>query len=104
MMPAVVHIFNGIIQAQDIERKPQFIVFDNSIKTILPTLNSKIILTLDEQNIVNYLASGMLSSSSEIAQAMGYSKAKAIQLLNSLVEKRVLKIEGSGRGTKYRNV
>ena len=89
---------------EDIERKPQFIVFDNSIKIILPTLNSKIILTLDEQNIVNYLASGMLSSSSEIAQAMGYSKAKAIQLLNSLVEKRALKIEGTGRGTKYRKI
>lgn len=89
---------------EDIKRKPQFIIFDNSIRIALPTLNSNPILTLDEQNIINYLASGRLSSSSEIAQEMGYSKAKAIQLLNSLVEKRVLKIEGSGRGTKYRNV
>lgn len=85
------------------EKQPQFEVFDNSVKIILPTMNSNIALTLEERRIVDYLAAGRLSSSSEIAQAMEYSKAKTIQLLNSLVEKNALVIEGSGRGTKYRN-
>ena len=88
---------------EDYEKKAQFKIFDNSIKITLPTQNSNVALTLEEQNIVNYLSLGRLSSSSEIAQAMGYSKAKAVQLLNSLVEKRILIVEGSGRGTKYRN-
>ena len=87
---------------EECEKKPRFEVFDNSIKITLPTLNSNVTLTLDEQRIVDHLSSGRLSSSSEIAQTMGYSKAKAIQLLNSLVEKNALVIEGSGRGTKYR--
>lgn len=84
------------------KQQPQFEIFDNSIKVILPTQNVKISLTSDEQSIVNYLSEGRLSSSSEIAEANGFSKGKTIQLLNSLIEKRAIKIEGTGRGTKYR--
>ncbi len=92
-----------ILQAYEtLEQKPQFEIFDNSIKVILPTQNVKTSLTSDEQSIVEYLSAGRLSSSSEIAKATGFSKGKAIQLLNSLVEKNMIKIEGSGRGTKYR--
>lgn len=92
-----------ILQAYEIhEQKPQFEIFDNSIKVILPTQNTKISLTSDEQSIFNYLSAGRLSSSSEIAKANGFSKGKTVQLLNSLVEKNVIKIEGAGRGTKYR--
>ena len=86
---------------ENCEVKPQFKIYDNSICVILPVLNSLNVLTLDEKSIVNYLTSGRLSSSSEIAQAVGFSKAKTVQLLNSLVKKNVLKIEGKGRGTKY---
>ena len=92
-----------ILQAYEtLEQKPQFEIFDNSIKVILPTQNVKTSLTSDEQSIVEYLSAGRLSSSSEIAKATGFSKGKAIQLLNSLVEKNMIKIEGSGRGTRYR--
>lgn len=84
------------------ETKPEFDIFENSIKITLPTIDFKAILTLDEQNIVDYLALGRLSSSSEIAQITGFSRAKTIQLLSRLVEKRILLVEGVGRGTKYR--
>lgn len=96
----------GIIKIRQayekIDQKPQFNIFENSITVILPTKNCKCPVTADEQKIIDYLSSGRLSSSSEIANEIGFSKAKTVQLLNSLVEKRSIVSEGNGRGKKYR--
>lgn len=98
----------GIIKIRQayetIDQKPQFNVFENSITVILPTKDFKRSVTTDEQKIIDFLSAGRLSSSSEIANEIGFSKAKTVQLLNSLVEKRSIISEGNGRGTKYRTV
>lgn len=84
------------------ERKPQFKIFDNSLTVVLPTQEGKAALSSDEQAIRDFLAGGRLASSSEIAAATGFSKAKTVQKLNSMVEKNAIRREGTGRGTKYR--
>ncbi len=84
------------------EQNPQFKVFDNSVTVVLPTEDSKVPLSSDEQTIKDFLSNGRLASSSETAAAVGFSRAKTIQILNSMLEKKVVRKEGTGRGTRYR--
>lgn len=84
-----------------IKHKPVFEVTENSIVTILPSKNMKDDLSLNEKRIVDLLSSGIHLASSEIADKTGFSKNKVVRLVNALVEKRYIKKEGTGRGTKY---
>ncbi|MBR6459661.1 MAG: putative DNA binding domain-containing protein [Actinomycetaceae bacterium] len=88
---------------EQLKLKPQFDLYENSITIILPTRNAQVTLTPDEQKVFEYVSGGKVLSSSEIATAMGWSKGKTIQVIKALVASRLLKAEGSGRGTKYRN-
>ncbi len=81
--------------------KPIFQVFENSIATILPSLQMKHKLSLDEKAVADTLATGIYLASSEIVQKTGFSKAKVVRLLNRLVEKNHIQKDGVGRGTKY---
>ena len=44
---------------------------------------------------------GYTLSTSDIQQKLGYSKAKTIRLINSLINKNVINVTGNGRSTKY---
>ena len=68
---------------------------------ILPIIEDRYIVSLDEKQIVEMLEMGILLSSSEISEETGFSKAKTIRLLNSLLEKKYIEVHGTGRGTKY---
>ena len=87
---------------EDTQAKPEFKVYENAIIVTLPTINQMIATTSDERIVVDYLSGNRIGSSSEISSAIGFSKSKTIQLLNSLVGKGLIAIEGRGRGTKYR--
>jgi len=85
----------------DSDKNPQFGVFENSIKVILPLLQKKSSLSSDERLICEALSGYKKLSSSEIATSTGFGKTKVVSLLNSLVEQGLVKSVGSGRGTKY---
>lgn len=82
-------------------RKPIFKVSENNICVILPTIDEKKDVTLDEELILEILSSGIRLSSSEIAFKSNFSKNKVVRVVNSLLEKHYIQKEGSGRGTKY---
>jgi len=82
-------------------RKPQFSITDNVISVILPVLKNTYEVTTDEEKIIKLLENKAPAASSEITACTGFSKAKTIRLLNSLMNKGYIKCSGNGRGTKY---
>lgn len=81
--------------------KPDFKVYENSISVILPLINLKPQLTLDESKIIDYLSKGFIASSSELIIQTGFSKDKVLRLIKSLVNKGYVKVSGEGKATKY---
>ncbi|MBR6027540.1 MAG: putative DNA binding domain-containing protein [Clostridia bacterium] len=81
--------------------QPSFRVTDNSVCIILPRTDSVIAATSDQWKILELAASGLRLSSNEIAESLGWSKAKTIRLLTSMQEAGMLRRYGAGRGTKY---
>lgn len=81
--------------------KPQYGVFDNSIKVTLPVVQLRTSLGADERMIYLALSGSKKLSSTEIATVTGFGKTKVISLLKSLTRQGYIKVIGSGRGTKY---
>lgn len=81
--------------------KPQFHITDNVISVILPVLRNTYEVNTDERQIIDALKMRAPLASSEIAEYTGFSKAKTIRQLNSLIEKGYVDCRGKGRGTKY---
>ena len=75
--------------------------FSNSIKVILPVIRENYDLNEAEQILVNILKGKEKMSRSEIEKAAGMEKSKAVRTLNSLIEKKILKKTGAGRGVRY---
>ena len=82
-------------------KQPEFEFSENTIKMILPVFEKALDLTEDERKVYKILSRTMLKSISEIAPYVTFGKSKTTQLLKEMSEKRVVKIEGRGRGTKY---
>ena len=83
------------------EVKPQYAVFENSIRVTLPVFQLKNPLSADEKLIYQTLSGRKKMSSSEIAAVTGFGKTKVVSLLKSLTEQGYVKQIGSGRGIKY---
>ena len=81
--------------------KPSFEITDNSVKVVLPGISSSLKITSDKQKIIDLLQSGLILSSSEIAEKLQWSRDKTIRAINSLVKSGYIKKIGSGRGTGY---
>ena len=81
--------------------KPHFRITDHSITVILPCLAVKMVINTNEQKVLDVLKIGRVLSSVEIADELGWSKAKAIRVLNSLLSAEYIQKDGSGRGTHY---
>lgn len=96
----------GIRRINDLYReselKPSFNVSANSIQVVLPVVNSSPELTSDEKVIFDLLAGGRMLASSEMVSVSGFGKNKVIRLLNDLIDKKYIKVEGQGRGTRYK--
>lgn len=81
--------------------KPQYGVYENSIKIVLPVFKKKTSMNADERIVYQEFSGNKKISSSEIAAITGFGKNKVINILKALVDKGYIKMIGTGRGTKY---
>ncbi len=88
----------------DSRTKPSFTVTENVIKVILPLLSDNIDLTQDELAVYSVLSENINKPISEIMSSPGieFGKSKVTEILKRLASKKLVEIEGTGRGTKYR--
>jgi len=86
---------------RDFAVKPNFEIFENSIKITLPIIETKLFLTTDEKTIMNILEKGNILSSGEILEMTEFKKDKLNRLLKSLIQKNYINVTGKGRGTRY---
>ena len=88
----------------DSQTKPSFEVTENIIKVTLPLLSEKMDLTQDELAVYSVLSKNINKPISEImaSPSIGFGKSKVTEILKRLASKRLVDIEGTGRGTKYR--
>ena len=94
-----------IMQAyEDSFVKPGFRIYPNTITVVLPLLRDSSSLEFDEREVYDLLTENIELSRPDIEYQLGISKAKAIRLLNELIEKNVIERVGSGRGTVYRTL
>lgn len=83
------------------ECKPSFAIGDYSITVTLPVVNKIPKVTPDERTVLEALSSGMILASSEIMEKTGMGRNKVVRIINSLIEKQYVIVQGSGRGTRY---
>lgn len=81
--------------------KPKFKITDNVISVTLPVLTNTFEMTGDEAELIACLRGGAQLASSELSRKTGFSKAKTLRLIDSLMQKEYVKSIGKGRGTKY---
>lgn len=81
--------------------KPNFEIFENSIKITLPIIRTELFLTTDERIIMDILKKGNILSSSEILEKVEFKKDKLNRILKNLIQKNYIDVMGNGRGTKY---
>ena len=81
--------------------KPNFEIFENSIKITLPITKTELFLTTDEKIIMDILKKGNILSSSEILEKVEFKKDKLNRILKNLIQKNYIDVIGNGRGTKY---
>ena len=86
---------------RDSTLKPNFEVYENSIVISLPVTTMNLIMTQDETKIYNLLKDGSELSSGEMSKVLGFSRNKVVRVTGSLVNKRYIRVIGSGRGTRY---
>lgn len=82
-------------------RKPEFCVFENSIKIVLPTLQYELD-TMDEQKLMDVLRAGKVLTRTEIEALTGFDKTRSLRVINRLLAKNMLDKTGQGRGTRYK--
>ena len=113
--PIIAHIFfrlkmiemfgTGILRIKDLYKdlpvKPDFKIYDNSITVELPTIDSKLSVSKDEQIILDYLNKGLLATSGDIVIGTGLSKDKVLRLMKNLINNGYVKVSGVGKATKY---
>ena len=86
---------------KDSANKPEFRVYENSIKVVLPVMKSKNDLTGDEADVYKLLSVETGKPISDLVNRLPFGKSKTREILNTLAEKGFVYISGSGRGTKY---
>ena len=86
---------------KDFAVKPNFEIFENSIKITLPIIKTKLLLPTDERIIMDILEKGNILSSGEISETTKLKKDKLNRLLKKLIQKNYIDIIGNGRGTRY---
>ena len=69
--------------------KPNFEIFENSIKITLPITKTELFLTTDEKIIM------------DILEKVEFKKDKLNRILKNLIQKNYIDVIGNGRGTKY---
>ena len=83
--------------------KPTFDTTENSIRIVLPILRTQNNLSEDENQVYSLLK-GRTSSSSEVVEATGFGKSKAVAILKKLAAEGFISVSGKGRGIKYTGI
>lgn len=86
---------------KDALEDPQYEIYENSIKVILPVITDGSNLTKPEKELVNLLRESEKMSRLEIEKNADWGKDKTIRIINLLLKKNIIYKEGRGRGTKY---
>ena len=86
----------------DSKTQPQFSIFENSIKIVLPVVKMELQGVSEDANEVYSILQSAPLSSSHISQETFFSKNKVLNLLEELIQKGYVVKIGNGRGTKYR--
>lgn len=86
---------------KDALENPQYEIYENSIKVILPVITDGSNLTKPEKELVNLLRENEKMSRLEIEKNIDWGKDKTIRIINLLLKKNIIYKEGRGRGTKY---
>jgi len=86
---------------QDAAVKPQFEIYDQSIRVILPVLRTQD-LTEDENAVYRVLSRVTPLSTKEVTDRVDFGKSKVLGILQKLVDRNMIEKSGNGRGTKYR--
>ena len=82
--------------------KPKFEITENNIRIILPVIEiDESNLLEDEVIIFNILMDEVELSRGELDKKTGFSKSKTLRIINSLVDKSIVKKIGGGAGTTY---
>ena len=81
--------------------KPEFQVYENSISIVLPVLVDDVPMTADEKKVYGALQRGGIVTSKELSESLAMTKSKVLRLLQALYKRKLVKIEGNGRSTKY---
>ena len=81
--------------------KPEFKIFNNSIEVCLPIVESKTVISDDEQAIIDILSNSQKISRLQVEGIAGFTKSKTVRLLSSLNDKGIVLKSGSGPNTKY---
>jgi hypothetical protein len=81
--------------------RPRFGMTEGSISVILPVLDAKPALDRDEEKVLSAFSPGVLLSSSQVVALTGFGKDKVLRVLKELAAKGLIRIQGSGRGTRY---
>ena len=84
--------------------KPEFRVFDTSVTIVLPVVESNVILTNPEANLLQRMNSNVAYSRLELENATHLNKATLLRLLNSLIKKGSILKEGESSATTYRKI
>lgn len=87
---------------KDALENPQYEIYENSIKVILPVITDGNDLTKAEKELINLLRENEKMSRLEIEKNVGWGKDKTIRIINLLLKKNIIYKDGRGRGTKYR--
>lgn len=87
---------------EDSASKPQFDIRENSITVILPVLRQDYALDEGQSVVFDQLSSVRPIGMSELLDRVGLSKSTVHRILRGLIERGLVVMVGSGRGTKYR--
>ena len=82
--------------------KPDYQIYENSIKVVLPVIEKVPNLTMEERDVIDVLQKEDILSRKQIEKLTSLGKDKSIRVLNSLIEKRMIEKLGAGRGVKYK--
>ena len=82
-------------------RQPSFAITEHTVSMTLPLIEKELHLGEDERAIYALLNQHIGRSMGEIAEQVSFGRSKIRSILNRLVEDRVVRVEGRGRGTKY---
>lgn len=81
--------------------KPEYRIFSNSIRIILPVIKSDYKLNEAEKRLINILTDNGSMTRNEVEKAAEMEKSKTIRILNGLIDKNIIQKKGMGRATKY---